>query len=113
LAEIGPHAVQLSDGTRIDADLVILGIGVRPRTALAEAAGIAVDHGILVDARLETAIPGIYAAGDAARWRDAGSGELRRVEHWVVAERQGQVAAENMLGAGQAYRDVPFFWSAH
>jgi NADPH-dependent 2,4-dienoyl-CoA reductase/sulfur reductase-like enzyme len=113
LESIGQRSVTLSNGTELDADLVIVGVGVRPRVALAEAARLPVERGILVDAYLETPVPGIYAAGDAARWRDERSGEMRRVEHWVVAERQGQVAAENMLGARTSFKDVPFFWSAH
>ena len=113
IASIGVDSVQLDDGTTIAADLVILGVGVRPRTALAHTAGIPVDHGILVDEYLETSLPGVYAAGDVARWHDPGHGAGLRVEHWVVAERQGQVVAENMLGARQAFLDVPFFWSAH
>ncbi|HWL48056.1 MAG TPA: FAD-dependent oxidoreductase, partial [Sphingomonadaceae bacterium] len=94
-------------------DLVVLGVGVRPRTTLAEAAGLPVERGVLVDEYLETSVPGIYCAGDAARWRGAHDGETARVEHWVVAERQGQVAAENMLGVRAPFRDTPFFWSAH
>jgi len=113
ISAIGLQAVRLDDGTDIEADLVVLGIGVRPRVALAEAAGLAVDNGVLVDAHLETSVPGIYAAGDVARWHAPGGGDRYRVEHWVVAERHGQVVAENMLGAGLAYRDTPFFWSAH
>jgi NADPH-dependent 2,4-dienoyl-CoA reductase/sulfur reductase-like enzyme len=110
---IGETTVTLSDGTVLPADLVVIGIGVRPRTALAEAAGLAVEGGILVNARLETGVPGIYAAGDAARWTGADENSTMRVEHWVVAERQGQVAAENMLGASTSFHDTPFFWSAH
>jgi NADPH-dependent 2,4-dienoyl-CoA reductase/sulfur reductase-like enzyme len=113
IASIGGESVALADGAQLPADLVILGVGVRPRTAQAEAAGLAVDRGILVDAELETATPGIYAAGDVARWTSRASGETMRVEHWVVAERQGQVVAENMLGAHTPFQDTPFFWSAH
>lgn len=113
LASIGASSVTLDNGADLAADLVIIGAGVRPRIALAEAAGLAVDHGILVDERLKTGVSGIYAAGDVARWRDGRSGQTSRIEHWVVAERQGQIAAENMLGARKPFQDVPFFWSAH
>lgn len=113
IADIAADAVTLSTGAKIAADLVVIGVGVRPRTSLAEAANLPVEHGILVDDHLETPIAGIYAAGDVARWPGGPDGATMRVEHWVVAERQGQVVAENMLGAGIAFRDVPFFWSAH
>lgn len=110
--EIVETGVVLDSG-RIDGELVVMGVGVRPRTSLAEQAGIQVDRGILVDDQFRTSVPGIWAAGDVARFPYAPTGERVRIEHWVAAGQQGQAAARSMLGRGAPFDRVPFFWSAH
>lgn len=110
---IRPDAVELEDGRLLTADIVVLGVGVRPRTGLAERAGLRVADGILVDGFLRTSAPGIWAAGDCARYPEPRLGKPVRIEHWVVAERQGQAVARDMLGLGTPFQDVPFFWSQH
>jgi len=102
--------VRTSDGRSFDCDFAIVGIGVVPRTELAEAAGLDVDNGVVVDANLETSAVGVFAAGDIARHRHPSFGPLR-VEHWANALNQGPAAARNMLGRGEPYDRVPYFFS--
>jgi NADPH-dependent 2,4-dienoyl-CoA reductase/sulfur reductase-like enzyme len=107
---ISESSVTLSDGTELEADIVIVGIGVTPRTELAERAGLSVEDGILVSEQLR-ASPRIWAVGDVARFPT--KDDSARIEHWVVARRQGQFAARDICGRAEAYSDVPYFWSAH
>jgi apoptosis-inducing factor 3 len=105
--------VEIGQGRSVDADLVVLGVGVSPRTSLADEAAIQVDNGVVVDEMLRTSASDVFAAGDIACYPEPISGEQTRIEHWVVAERQGQSVARSMLGIGGPFRQTPFFWSQH
>ena len=105
------ESVTLSDGTILPAGAVVVGVGVTPRTALAEAAGLAVDNGVVTDHFLATSAPGVYAAGDVANvWSERYETHIR-LEHWSAALNQGPAAAKNMLGVGTPYEKVPYFFS--
>ncbi len=110
---VASGTVILQGDERLAADFVVAGVGVRPATTLAEKAGLKVDDGVVVNAHLETAAPGVFAVGDAARWPDPRGGGLVRIEHWVVAQRQGQAVARTIVGDRAPFTDVPFFWSQH
>ena len=109
----GEHVsgVQTDDGQRVPADLVVVGVGADPRVELARDAGLAVEDGILVDERLETSVPGIFAAGDVANARHPHYRRRLRIEHWDNAKRQGRTAAANMLGQAKPYERIPYFYS--
>ena len=103
--------VELGDGVRLDADLVLVGVGITPNTSLAEDAGLEVDNGVLVNERLQTADPAVYAAGDVANAYHPWLARRLRVEHWANARRQGAIAARSMLGHDVRYERLPYFFS--
>jgi NADPH-dependent 2,4-dienoyl-CoA reductase/sulfur reductase-like enzyme/nitrite reductase/ring-hydroxylating ferredoxin subunit len=112
VTSIAADAVTLSGGDRVTADLVVVGVGVKPAIGLAQAAGLKIDRGVVVDDRLRTSAPGVFAAGDIARYPYGPTGENVRIEHWVVAQRMGRVAALNILGGDLPFTAPPFFWTA-
>jgi NADPH-dependent 2,4-dienoyl-CoA reductase/sulfur reductase-like enzyme len=108
---IGDGSVSLSTGAKLDADLVVAGVGVTPVTGLAEAAGLRTDNGISVNEFLETSAPDVYAAGDAANYQDVLSGKRRRLEHWDNAVKQGQYLARRLRGETEPFKNIPYFFS--
>ena len=110
--EAGVQRMVLENGRPLEASLVVMGVGVRPNTELARAAGLALDErgALLVDEFLRTSDPHIYAAGDIAAWPDPTFGRRLRVEHWDVARAQGLRAGRNMVGEGKPYQTLPYFY---
>ena len=104
-------AVVTSDGTTVEGDMVVVGAGVKPDVMLAQRAGLEVDDGIVCDEKLESSVPGIFAAGDVCSWQSVVHGRRLRVEHWDVALQQGRHAARAMMGSDEPYREVPYFFS--
>ena len=111
LGSTAAEGVLLADGTTVPGDLFVVGVGVSPRIELAEAAGLKLDNGVVVDERLATSIPGIWAAGDVANAYHPVFDARIRLEHWSAALNQGPVAAKNMLGQKVAYQKIPYFFS--
>src|SRR5690606_38691495 len=108
------EAVTLADGTTVPADVVIVGVGVAPNTGWLEGSGVALDDGVLCDATLATNVPGIWAAGDVARWYNPQYGRHIRAEHWTSAVEQGMAVAANILAApgdAKPHSSVPYVWS--
>ena len=105
------ETVATGKGERLPADLVVAGVGVTPETALFENTGAAIDNGVLVNQFLETSVPGVYAAGDVANYRDVLFERQRRVEHWDNAVAQGRHAAHVMTGLREPFEHVPYFFS--
>ncbi len=105
------QAVVTKGGRTVEGDMVVVGAGVRPDAMLAERAGLEVENGIVCDQKLETSVPGIFAAGDVCSYDSVVHGQRLRVEHWDVALQQGRHAARGMLGGSEPYREVPYFFS--
>lgn len=108
------EAVVLSDGSRVEADVVVVGVGVGPSTDWLEGSGLELDNGVVCDATCATNVPGIVAAGDVARWYNPRFGELMRLEHWTNAVEQGMAAAKRLLAddtSAEPFAPVPYFWS--
>ncbi|MBA0045191.1 FAD-dependent oxidoreductase [Mycobacteroides sp. LB1] len=103
--------IRMADGSVIEADLVLVGIGAAPAVDIAEASGIETDNGIVVNEFCATSIPNVYAAGDVTNHPNRTAGGRVRLEHWQNAQNQGIAAAHSMTGRGSPYRDVPWFWS--